>query len=142
MQLKNLLGSAYGRVSEAVSGAKEKAQERLVVINAGNGTLPLKWLLVAILAAFVTGFVVSAWWDHSGFRQFRAKAVALQAKKEKENQILAAELSTLRANLDAEEAATAANNRTFLDVVNSSSTANSCRVSVGPINALIVEASR
>lgn len=142
MQLNNLLGSAYGRVREAVSEAKETAQERLVVLGGYRPSLSIKWACVGLLVAFLGGVWFATWWDYSGFRDFRDKAAALALKKEKENEKLSSELATLRAKMDADEAANHAADKTFVEVLNRPDDPGVCVVPVEGLNKLIVEASR
>lgn len=141
MQLKNLLGSAYGRARDAVSDAREKAQERLVVIGGYSGTLSVKWALVGLLVAFVAGFGLAVKMDFAHFHEFRAKAAALAEKKEKENKKLAAELEVLRLQLASDEANRTRSDQGFVDVINAPGE-TVCTVPVEKLNLLIVEASR
>lgn len=126
---------------DRVDTASSKAAERLVVVGGYAPSLSVKWLLVAVLAAFLGGTAFGMWWDYSGFRQFRIDAQTLAEKKEKENQKLSAELATLRAKLDAEEAANHAADQSFVEVINQPGS-DQCQVPVGPLNILIVEASK
>lgn len=142
MQLKELFGSAVGRASETLSSAKQKAQERLVVVGGYSPSLSLKWLLVAVLLAFGGGVFTGIKWDFSRFAEFRAEAQALADKKEKENQKLSADLAALRAQLDLVNAQHDAADGSFLDIVNAPGEANQCSVPVGPINAIIAEAGK
>lgn len=141
MKLSELWARSRNAVMDRVDTASSKAAERLVVVGGYAPSLSVKWLLVAILAAFLGGTAFGIWWDYSGFRQFRIDAETLAEKKEKENQKLSAELATLRAKLDAEEAANQASDRSFVEVINQPGS-DQCQVPVGPLNILIVEASR
>lgn len=141
MQLKDLFGSAVGRAGEAVSSAKEKAQERLVVLGGYAPSLSLKWALVVVLVAFGTGVFAGIKWDISRFAEFRAKADALNARVKAENEKLAADLEALRRQLDEEESQQANADQDFVNVINTPA-ATQCRVPVEPLNRLIVEASR
>lgn len=141
MNMKELFGSALGRAGEAVSAARETAQERLVVVGGWSPSLSLKWALVVILVAFGGGVYAGVKWDFARFAEFRVKADALNEQIKAENAKLAAELETLRRQIDAEESQRSASDADFVNVINKPS-ANSCSVPVGPLNALIVEASR
>lgn len=140
MQLKELFGSAIGRAGEAVSAAREKAQERLVVVSGGSG-VPFKLTAFGILLAFGLGLMTGIKLDLSHFAEFRKQAAVLAAEREAKNRALQAEIDGLRADMDQAEADRAPADREFVNVLNRPG-GGQCTVPVGPINLLIKESNR
>lgn len=141
MQLRDLFGSAYGRASEIASTARQQAQERLVVIGSRDSGLSIKLALVAGLGLFLVGGVIGYRWGGSEFRAFLADAEALGERVKAENRRLAAEISRLRGELNAQEQAQSRADQDFVSVINAPGS-NQCVVDVGSINAIIAEASK
>lgn len=141
MKFSEIWPRARNAVADRASVAADKARERLVVIGGYRPGLSLKVGLLVLLVAFLAGGYVGVRWDMSRFAKFRADAAKLNAEVQAKNRKLANELEALRGQLAANEAATAAADKAFVDIINSEAVGQ-CTVPVGPLNVVIAEAGK
>lgn len=140
MQLKGLWGRARFRASETLSAAREKAQERLVVVAGRDSGLSFGWALGIGLGLFLAGGVVGYRYGGSEYRAFKLRQEVLEEQNARKNAELERTIEALRRQLGAQEGGQAAADEAFGKKLDSEKPQSACSEPVTKLNPTIVEA--
>ena len=142
MKLGEMFGSAWGKASDAADNARERVQERLVVVGARDSGLSVKWALVVALCLFLIGGFFGYKIGGIQYREFVLRQAVLLEETEARNKMLLGELEVARKQLNDQEEKQHAADKLFDEKLNKMPVSDKCVVPVNGLNITVREANQ
>lgn len=142
MKLGEMFGSAWGKASDVAGNARERVQERLVVVGARDSGLSVKWALVVALSLFLIGGFFGYKIGGIQYREFVLRQAVLLEETEARNKMLLGELEVARKQLNDQEEKQHAADKLFDEKLNKMPVSDKCVVPVNGLNITVREANQ